>query len=140
MLPLPVESARSQIRFAQEYRAHSRVVTSVVLPAILRANVSICLACSGYAVMPAARPWRKEFRLDRLLPASERGPVLRRALRRLAAICRSLAIVRPILVASSSKHRQARELHHRSFHGRPCSRIMLSQSYLSRPMNSLSPR
>ncbi len=45
------------------------------------------------AVTPAARPCRWEFRLDLFLPAAERGPVLRRALRRLAAICRSVGIV-----------------------------------------------
>jgi len=72
-------------------RAHSRVTTSVLAPAMLRARRSICLMRSAVAVAAAARPWRKEFRLDLFLPADERGPVLRRALRRLAAICRSVA-------------------------------------------------
>jgi hypothetical protein len=73
-------------------------------PAILRANRSICWVRSALAVTPAARPCRKEFRLDRLLPAAERGPVLRRALRRLAALCRSLAMFRRPLTAISSRH------------------------------------
>ena len=69
-------------------RAYSRVRKSAVAPAILRASRSISLIPSAFA---AVRPWRKEFRLDLFLPGQERGPVLRRALRRLAAICRSVA-------------------------------------------------
>jgi len=72
-------------------RAHSRVTTSMLAPAMLRASRSIRLLRSAVAVAAAARPWRKEFRPDLFLPAPERGPVLRRALRRLAAICRSVA-------------------------------------------------
>jgi hypothetical protein len=55
-------------------RAHSRATVLVLTPAILRANRSICLMRSAVAVTPAARPCRKEFRLDRFLPATERGP------------------------------------------------------------------
>jgi len=73
-------------------RAHSRVTVSVVAPAILRANRSIYLMRYAFVITPAARPWRKEFRLDLFLPARERGPVLRCALRRLAAIWRAVTI------------------------------------------------
>jgi hypothetical protein len=38
-------------------------------------------------------PWRKELRLDLVLPASVLGPVLRFALPRLASICRFDVIV-----------------------------------------------
>jgi hypothetical protein len=97
---------------AQSLRAPT--CSAALSAAILRANRSIYLMRSAVAVTPAASPCRKEFRLDRFLPAAERGPVLRRALRRLAAICRTVVIVRPMLVASSLKRCQAREFHHRS--------------------------
>jgi len=73
-------------------RAHSSVTMSAPAPAILRANRSIHLMRSAFVITPAARPWRNEFRLDLFRPARERGPVLRRALRRLAAIWRPVAM------------------------------------------------
>jgi len=65
----------------------------------LRTRVSSCFATAALEVMLEVRPWRWALRLARFLPAPERGPVLLCALRRLAAICRSLAMVRPPLSA-----------------------------------------
>ena len=94
-------------------RAPSRVRISGLAPTILRANRSIYCARFALVVTRAARPYRNEFRLDLLLPAAERGPVLRRALRRLAAIWRSLAIFRRPPPAISSRHWRVRELRRR---------------------------
>src|SRR4029077_17245768 len=40
----------------------------------------------------AVRPWRTALQRERRLPSSVTGPVLLRALRRLASICRKLVI------------------------------------------------
>jgi hypothetical protein len=73
-------------------RAYSSVTESVALPAISNANLSTrSLSCTS-AVLPAARPCRYELRHVRRLPPLDRGPVLLRALRRLAAICRSVTM------------------------------------------------
>ena len=75
-------------------RACSRVMASVLRPAILRARPSTCFAnaaLDGFKL----RPWLRAFRLARVFPAPERGPVLLPAFRRFAAICRSLATVKP---------------------------------------------
>jgi len=44
----------------------------------------------------AVSPWRTAFRRDRFLPSSVTGPVLRRALRRLASSCRNEVIRSPV--------------------------------------------
>ena len=52
-------------------------------------------------------PWRRELRLDLVLPASVLGPVLRFALPRLASICRFDVIGSHLLFgASVAPHRQ----------------------------------
>ena len=65
---------------------------SAVSPAIWRASSSICSVISAPA-RGRLRPWRKAFWLTRFLPLRERGPVLLPALRRFAAIWRSLAMM-----------------------------------------------
>src|SRR5262249_9151019 len=55
-------------------------------------------------------PCQKAFRLARFLPPFDFGPVLRRALRRLAAVLRSLGMIRPFPVIGNvfnAKHRIA---------------------------------
>ena len=62
-------------------RARSSKMGSSVLPAISRTSFSNCFAYAAVEVMLKVSPWRYAFRLDRFLPAPERGPVLLRALR-----------------------------------------------------------
>src|SRR3954470_10033050 len=60
-------------------------------------------------------PWRSELRLDRVLPASVLGPVLRFALTRLASICRFDAIRSLLLFeASVAPHSQGIKGHKRA--------------------------
>ena len=77
-------------------RACSRMISLLLSPAILRACSSSRFANAALDERLKVRPWRYAFRLARLLAAFERGPVLLWALSRFAAICRSVATVKPI--------------------------------------------
>src|SRR5271168_1203505 len=60
------------------------------MSASARLSISIGIRCSGLA--GEANPWRKALRLEASRPLLVLGPVLRLALARLAAICRSVAV------------------------------------------------
>jgi hypothetical protein len=53
-------------------------------PAIAWIRLSTMRIAAGSLHTGSVRPWRRPFRAARALPAAVRGPVLRRALRRLA--------------------------------------------------------
>src|SRR5580704_12894270 len=55
-----------------------------------RASLVTSAVSSGSSATATLRPWRSAFCLTRALPAAVRGPVLRRALTRLAARLRSV--------------------------------------------------
>jgi hypothetical protein len=59
-------------------------------PQIRRARISTSRDSAGSNRTLRLRPWRSALRLTRALPAAVRGPVLARALARLAARLRSL--------------------------------------------------
>src|SRR5262245_28887852 len=74
--------------------AQARIMGSPLPLAITLPMRWMSFAADGSVATGVSSPWRRALRLDRALPAAVRGPVLRRALRRLAAICRSLAMPR----------------------------------------------
>jgi hypothetical protein len=76
--------ARSSSAWAAA-RACSRMISSLLPPAILRALFSSCFANAALEMIKV-RPWLWALWLARFRPAPERGPVLLRALLRFAAI------------------------------------------------------
>jgi hypothetical protein len=58
-------------------------------------ELSTCSVSSGSSATATLRPWRTALRATRALPAAVRGPVLERALRRLAARWRSVVTRAP---------------------------------------------
>ncbi len=82
--------------------ACSRFAGSASLPQIIVATRSTSAFSAGSRRLVAARPCRRALRLTRVFAAAVRGPVLRCELRRLAAICRSDAMARPLAVADQA--------------------------------------
>jgi hypothetical protein len=102
-------SATSRLLFACRMRTRSACASAILVapsrrsalasgPAI--ASVRLMIRRSEARSLPtgSVRPWRRALRAARALPATVRGPVLRRALRRLAARLRALARPRRRLV------------------------------------------
>ncbi len=77
-------------------RAGSSVIAPSLSATISRARFSSSCPNVALAVTGKLKPCRQAFRLARFLPADERGPVLLVALRLLAAICFSLAMLMPL--------------------------------------------
>jgi hypothetical protein len=93
MMAARARRTRSMSRSASAaVRAQVTIVGALLPPAICRARRS---TSSFHSAMPDVprRPCRQALRLARSRPPAVFGPVLRRALQRLAAICRALAML-----------------------------------------------
>jgi hypothetical protein len=129
MMAVRAKRTRSMSQAASAaVRAQVTMVGASLPPAISCARRSTSPLHSAMPEVPR-RPWRHALRLARARPVAVFGPVLRRALQRLAAIRRTLAMLtRRLLLASTSCQEESpvhadKSMRHRSHFDRCCESV-----------------